>query len=505
MTFKNFCKTAINYVKSNMGKTLIVSHVGAFMAYDSFVFRTQTSPYIYSKNPKTPEKYDSDSLYSTIMIPVREIKDYFWINSIHYALLKSSYGTDDIEITRDQYSNFLKHYPYPEKRMKDIRKGLFYPSTTWIVKEFYHEEEEKRFNYFGRGHRYSDRQLELLQIFEKYDHYRNRPTFVKYILKNQLELDTFDQDYKIINWCLAMAIKNYDSNILTFSEEDEEHMHDLPKYFCNPDNISIPWIHDWNSKTNQNIVLCSNTKYFQNMIKHHPNYFEKWVDNWMTDGEWANYPLCPIDILLGPTDKSCLKILLDNIDNFSVKVKQIIAFACFFEMKFHDKTNKIIDPKIKKFLKDEKNLIELLESKMARIYKSTITMESLRKIVDSQYVLNKLILEGHYQLHDDDFLTNDKILSEFLPTYAETLLKTQHNLGDETVRTLLIAYEKQNFNITKTELDHFIKTYQPRYFKNIYGAHNIHCKEVDNDIKFTKLQRNKEIGYTNKRLSFDDF
>uniref|UniRef100_A0A6C0E978 Uncharacterized protein n=1 Tax=viral metagenome TaxID=1070528 RepID=A0A6C0E978_9ZZZZ len=468
MTFKNFCKTAINYVKSNMGKTLLVSHVSAFMAYDSFVFRTQTSPYIYSKNPKTPEKYDSDSLYSTIMIPVREIKDYFWINSIHYGLLKSSYGKDDIEITRDQYSNFLKHYPYPEKRMKDIRKGLFYPSTTWIVKEFYHEEEEKRFNYFGRGHRYSDRQLELLQIFEKYDHYRNHPTFVKYLLKKQLELDTFDQDYKIINWCLAMAIKNYDSNILTFSEEDQEHMHDLPKYFCNPDNIIIPWIHDWNSKTNQNIVLCSSKKYFQNMMKHHPNYFEKWVDNWMADGRSTNYPLCPITILSkSATDESFRKFLLDNYDNFSVKVKQIIAFACFFEMyNLYDN----IDPKIKNFLKDEKNLIEFLESRVANMYKHRITVESLRKIVDSQYVLNKLILEGHYQLQGDSEI-NDEILSKFLQTYAETLLKTQHNLGNKTVRTLLIAYEKRNFNMTKTELDHFIKTYQPKYFKSIYGTH----------------------------------
>jgi hypothetical protein len=444
--FKNF----INYVKNNSGKALITSNVVLFMGFDSYVFRKQTSPEIYVKERWTPEKYNRYSTYSILMKPFRIVKDHFWIQHIHRTLAEGYNKTvrndegiivsklSDYGISRDKYSKFLQDFPYSENYLNEIYTGKIYPITSWIVDEFYAYDPDD-----NDEHERTKNQMKLLQTFGFYKsgHASKNPYFVSNLLTNELRKTETLRNNIIINWCLSQQIENPRASIL--SKIKEELLSKLPIGFFNPENVLTSFHHrldDWGSNNN---VLISNETYFSNMAKYFPECLSK------------IHSFEDVLPLYQYQKRKGRELIVENFDKFNKKIQ---IELCNHELCNYRKED--LSPFVFTFVKEKSNLIDLLKQKY-------IDFENLSKIVNSKSDILELIYEGHYQLHDSipielkPELTNRRDVNK--------LLMTQKDLNNETVRDLVIIYEKHNTHLTRTEQDSFIKTYQPKYFKWFYS------------------------------------
>jgi hypothetical protein len=441
--FRNF----INYCKNNSGKTLIAGHVGLFMGYDSYVFRKQTSPEIYLKNPEMSEKYNRHSAYSVIMRPIRLCKDHFWIQNIHRTLAegyctastneKFEYELTVHEVSRNKYSKFLKDFPYSENYLNNIYTGKVNPITSWLVDEFYAYDPD------DDDDEISKKEMNILKAFGIYKsgHAYKNPEFVSKLLSSELEKKETLGDNRIINWCLRQQIENPRAPIL--SKISDELLNKLPMGFFNPDNVLTSFDHRVDSYGSDNsVLLLINKTYFKNMIKYFPEYLNKISNDSFQVLE-----------LYKRTDFG-RRFIIENFDKFDKKIQLEL---CDWEV--FSQPNP--DPFVLTFIKDKSNLIDLLKKN------KNISHTKLSKIVEKKWDICELIFEGHCQLFYD--IPNEFKKELMDSRTVDKLLMNQHNLNNETVRDLLIIYEKKNPDLTKTELDHFIKTYQPKYFDWLYN------------------------------------
>ncbi len=127
-------------ILSKSYKIGIFGGVGLAMVYDSYLFRKQTCPYennyISNRNEKCTftqnEKYQNN-IYSSIMRPLRLIKDYFWIDDIHHKLIE---GIDSENVIRlHNYYNFLRDYQYSDNLLYKIYNNHIQPTNDFHVEE----------------------------------------------------------------------------------------------------------------------------------------------------------------------------------------------------------------------------------------------------------------------------------------------------------------------------------------------------------------------------------
>jgi len=141
MTFTHLYNRGINLLRNNLGKILIVgASTTLFLGYDSYKFRKETCPYENNYISKRTEKCTftqnekyQNNIYSSIMRPLRLIKDHFWIDDIHHKLIK---GVDSENVIRlHNYYNFLTDYQYSNDLINKVYKNHIRPTNDYIIEE----------------------------------------------------------------------------------------------------------------------------------------------------------------------------------------------------------------------------------------------------------------------------------------------------------------------------------------------------------------------------------
>jgi hypothetical protein len=459
--FGKFIKNASKYIKNintkNINtKKVVISGAGvgaSLMAYDSFVFMKQTA--ISEEYGIDFRKYQTceESFYSYIMRPIRNIKDFFWINDIHHKLIKGKldhYDGKYRSFAKHEYT-FLNDYPYPKRFLDDIEYGSLNPREEWLIDVFFKEFEKNTKNDVDYRNLYTTKQLQILDIFSKNpEHYKSNFSFVERLLcygtQKYKEQPVY---FNTIEWCLSKAIE-FPEHVYLSGDTISK----LPSKYYNPDNIGN---FEYETKY-KNIVLCKNKTYLLKVLEHYPDYFTHYSSYY--GNKCDNYAEYFINKFLKRHTRATLNL---NFNSFPHKMQVYIASQSLVDAE--DNTN------INTFLQKESNLIECLQYLNRSTYDIYYpSIKVLTKIGYRKKTIIELIENGHYQVEKYKF--RDDTLDEIINNSnisIEKVLMNQKNLKSDIVQKLFISYAQQNSLITWIELNSFIKKYQPKYHREMYN------------------------------------
>jgi hypothetical protein len=268
------------------------------------------------------------------------------------------------------------------------------------------------------------------------------------------------QNSAVIIWCIFEALETHQINTLfrydlgggTYGLIDR-----LPPSFCNPDIVLSGFIKlSMEEKKNRVYKLLKNKVYLQKVVKYNPDCLI-WFLN--------NRDLCEddtitdiiTDLCMTEVGQNALVKYLFNQVSFEIQLKIAASMLSYINCLHHITKISLVN-----FLKNEKNLIDCVKK-----HSKLIPLTCLEKLVNNSDTLIKMIADGDYQLKECD-LDYMWVLVKKTQLKAEKLLITQEHLDHDTVCKLLIEYEKENRNLTRTELDLFIKKNKPLYFTNMY-------------------------------------
>uniref|UniRef100_A0A6C0E9V1 Uncharacterized protein n=1 Tax=viral metagenome TaxID=1070528 RepID=A0A6C0E9V1_9ZZZZ len=457
--FGKFIKNASKYIKNINTKKVVISGAGvgaSLMAYDSFVFMKQTA--ISEEYGIDFRKYTTceESFYSYIMRPIRNIKDFFWINDIHHKLIKGKldhYDGKYRSFAKHEYT-FLNDYPYPKRFLDAIECGSLNPREEWLEDVFFEEFEKNTKNDVDYRNLYTTKQLQILDIFSKNpEHYKSNFNFVERLLcYGSRRYEKQPVYFNTIEWCLSKAIEFPEYIYLSGDTISK-----LPSKYYNPDNIG----NFGDENKFKNIVLCKNKTYLLKVLEYYPDYFTNYYNNYGTNA-YAEYFIHKFIKSTRYFDTGSTLNLIFN--SFPHKMQVYIASQLFAKAK----------DKINTFLQKESNLIECLQYLNRSGY--DIYYPSIKVLTDIGYrkkTIIELIENGHYQVEKYKF--RDDTLDEIINNTnnsnisIEKVLMNQKNLKSDIVQKLFISYAQQNPLVTWIEHNSFIKKYQPKYHQEMYN------------------------------------
>jgi len=281
---------------------IISGFILGFNIYDSYIFRKETCPYknnyIISQDyydfgyQQDKKEIYQNTTFSQFMKPFRQIKNYFWIKSIHNKLI---YGLEDNKIIKtSQYENFLRDYPYSDDLIyTSLYKNSNYENNINQTdykkprKEWLFEELLRKNNCFANKDN-------LMSYIDKLEFVKYPRELVKKVLWNELFYKSDEEIQKndnILKWCFEQIFfdsPNDNEDQITifdiFKKLSEYDIDKIPYYFYDlkylEDNIRIKLFNNFDSLKKFDITqLLFNDKYLQFAFCNNKSFLIAYITN----------------------------------------------------------------------------------------------------------------------------------------------------------------------------------------------------------------------------------
>lgn len=444
--------------------------VGSFLLLDSAFFVYQTAPILHrSSGYGRNQSYQSNE-YSQLMKSVRKIKDYFWIDYLH------KYSLDYRPDSEARYEDFLKDFPYSEKRWREgftnkpkINRWS-YEDSDWAYYQFtsIDDQEEEKNNMISRT---TEKQIKILEIVKKLPYYGR---FCQRLINHETQRN-YPRGELLMELLYINMIENNDFSYL--SNSNIKAILTLWKL----DNLMDRCWYDYKNAREE-----EKDKYIRTTLKlyqYNPEVFDLMLGNHKK-------------LLIAEADSNLLeKIIKDNksyiISNSSDMLDELIKTPegrKILRMNFDEKSSSQQHNIIEKFI-----ITGFLDKESMAYFNRYIDTSTIKEILDknlskvswdyletnfSDFNLDEYIINGKYQ-----FKIDEVIPEKYQKKYPKELLKTQKMLKNGAIINLAIEFEKQNPSITLTEREIFLKTNQPKLWEYLRSQENEFDENKDYNVE----------------------
>ena len=265
-----------------------------FMIGDSYLFRKQTSDY-------------SKTTYSTLMKPIRKVKDMFYISKIHSQIKNH-------KIILKNNNDFLKDYPINYNKTQNMTNLVKFAYSEWIGDTIDNIILEVPFNH--------NKLITKLNDFENYNYMESTECqeYVKNLLVRSVMGDICDlySNYDIVLWSLNQLCQHNPNMLLDMPDGFWDKI-DKRIFNLNFIGKSIKMFWD-NQRIYENIL--SNEEYVSRNIKYYPQYIYNLIIN--SDSQDNNLLKSNVIKAICKTNVG-KKYLNDKFDDFNIESKFVIS------------------------------------------------------------------------------------------------------------------------------------------------------------------------------------